>query len=64
MNFFFILCKYLDFVNINSKKGAQRKNVINNEDMSSLRAPRQNGPYKNNTQNNTKHVEHQYATDI
>ena len=25
----------------------QRKNVVNNVDMSSLRAPWQNGPYKN-----------------
>jgi len=31
----------------------QRKNVVNNVDMSSLMAPWHNGPYKN-TQNNTK----------
>ena len=41
------------FSNINWRD-VQRKNVVNNVDMSSLRAPWQNGPYKNNTQNDTK----------
>jgi len=36
------------------KRGA-KKNVVNNVNMSNL---------KSNTQNNTKHVEHQDATDI
>jgi len=35
------------------RKDLQRKNVVNNVDMSSLMAPWHNGPYKN-TQNNTK----------
>ena len=45
----------------------QRKNVVNNVDMSSFMAPWQNGPHKNphrNTHITTqKHVEHQHATD-
>ena len=41
----------------------QRKNVVNNVDKSSLRAPWQNGPYKN-TQNITKHGVNKDATDI
>jgi len=32
--------------------------------MSNLRAPRQNGPYKNKHTEQHKHVEHQDATDI
>ena len=31
----------------------QRKNVVNNVDMSSLKTPCQNGPYTKHTQNNT-----------
>jgi len=49
----FILGKYLDFVNILNWKDVQRKNVVNNDDMSSLRAPRQNDPYK--TQHTEQH---------
>jgi len=45
-------------------RDVQRKNVVNNVDMPSLRAPWQNGLFETNTQNNTKHVEHPDATDI
>ena len=41
-----------------------RKNVVNNVDMSSLRAPWQKRPYKTNTQNNTTARQHHDATDI
>ena len=37
---------------------------VNNVDMSSLRVPWQNGQPKTNTQNSTKHAEHQYQGDI
>ena len=43
----------LDWPNINWRDD-QTKNVVNNVDMSCLRAPWQNGPYKNNTRNDTK----------
>jgi len=40
-------------------------NVVNNVDMSILRAPWQNGPYKNqHTEQHKKYVEHQDATYI
>ena len=42
----------------------KEKNVVNNVDMSSVWALCQNGPYKTNTQNNTKHAEQQDATYI
>ena len=46
-------------------RDVQTKNVVNNVDMSSLRAPWQNGPYKKLTQRTTqKHVQHHDATDI
>jgi len=46
-------------------KDVQRRNVVYNVDMSSLRAPWQNGPYKKPTHRTTqKHVEHQDAADI
>jgi len=35
-------------------RDVQRKNVVNNIDMSGWRTSWQNGPYKTNTQNNTK----------
>ena len=38
-------------------RDVQRKNVVNNVDMSSLRAPWQIGPYTE------KHIEHHDATD-
>ena len=47
-------CKHYRQVNINWRD-VQRKNVVNNVDMSSLRAPWQNGPYKN------QHTERQKA---
>jgi len=43
----------MSFVHINWRD-VQIKNVVNNVDMSSLRAPWQNGPYKTYTQNDTK----------
>jgi len=46
-------------------RDVQSKNGVNNIDMSSLRTPWQNGPYKKQTQRTTqKHVENQDATDI
>jgi len=46
------------FTNINWRD-VQRNNVVNNADRSSLRAPWQNGPYKNKHieqhKNNTEH---------
>jgi len=44
-------------------RDAQRENVVNNVDKSSLWAPWQNGPYKN-TQNIAKHGVYKDATDI
>ena len=44
---------------IHKLKDVQRKSVVNNVDMSSLKAPWQNGQYTNQQQNNTKHVVHQ-----
>jgi len=40
--------------NVFEKLDVQRKNVLNNVDISGLRAPWQNGPHKTNTQNDTK----------
>ena len=43
----------------------KRKNVVNNVDMSSLRAPLQNGPYIKTIHRTTQiYVEHQDATNI
>jgi len=42
----------------------QRKNVVNNVKMSSSWTPWQKARTQTNTQNNTKHVEHQDATAI
>ena len=58
-------CITLFTCNINYKD-VQRKNVVNNADVSSLRAPRPifNGPYKNqHTDQHNKHAERQDATD-
>jgi len=44
-------------------RDVQRQNVVNNNDMSSLWAPWQNGPYKN-TQYITKHGIYKDTTDI
>jgi len=54
---------YMYIININWRD-VQRKNVVNNEGMSSLRAPWKNGLYKN--QHTEEHVEHHHddATDI
>jgi len=46
-------CVLPNSANINWRD-VQRKNVVNNVDMSSLRASWQNGPYTANTQNNPK----------
>ena len=45
-----------------SWRDVQRKNDVNNAVMSSLRAPWQNGPLKN--QHTEQHTEHEDATDI
>ena len=51
--------------NMMSRYNLNWKNVVNNVDMSSLRAPWQNGKYKKPThRTKQKHVEHQNATDI
>jgi len=44
-------------------RDVKRKNVVNDVDMSSLRAPWQNGPYENK-HSEQQHVERQDATDI
>jgi len=41
-----------------------KKNVVNNVNMSSLRAPWQIGQYKIQHRTTQKHVEHHDATDI
>jgi len=46
-------------------RDVQRNNVVNNVDMSSLRAPEQNDTHKKPIHMTTqKHVEHQDATAI
>jgi len=42
----------------------QRKYVVDNVDMSNLRAQWKNGPHKTNTYNGGKHTEQQDVTDI
>jgi len=56
-----LLRTYCDNINW---RDVQRKNVANTVDRSTLRSPIQNGPYKTNTENNMKHTEQQYVTDI
>jgi len=46
-------------------RDVQRKGVVNNVDMASLRAPWHIDPYKNQlTEHHKNHVEHQDAVDI
>ena len=59
---FSLFSVYITF-NINWRD-VQRKNVANNVDMISLRAPWQNGLYEKKNRTTQKHVEHQDATDI
>ena len=58
------LCNHIATKIINWRD-VHRKNVVNNVDTSSLRAPWQNGPYtEKHTEQHKKHVEHQDATEI
>ena len=46
-----IITQHVSFLDINWRD-VQRKNVVNNVDMSSLKAPWENGPHTENSQNN------------
>jgi len=46
-------------------RDVKRKNIVTNVDMSSLRAPWQNGSYKNqHTEKHEEHEKHEDATDF
>ena len=65
MFFLYVLFGFSPVADNINWKDVQRKYVVNNVDMSSLRAPKQKGPYTENTHRTIqKHVEHQDATDI
>ena len=50
-------------ININWRD-IQIKNVVNNVDMSSLKAPWHNGPYKTHAQNSTKTRIYNFLNDL